>query len=93
MVLAMLCLGSRTARQCLTGILNAGVPSQANGTDPTPTAILKAATLIQANAYADPDGIVLRPNARARRQLQLRRNRLPARRRLLFGSVFFERAR
>src|SRR5690348_7429346 len=47
----------------LTGFLNtSGIQTQAKGSDPTPTAIYKAMTLIRFTGFAEPSGVVMHPN-------------------------------
>jgi hypothetical protein len=46
----------------LTGLLNiTGAQTQARGTDPAPSAIFKATTLIQTVGFADPSGVIMNP--------------------------------
>jgi HK97 family phage major capsid protein len=53
--------GTGTTPQ-IRGLLNfSGIQTQAKGADPTPTAVYKALTLIRANAFVDPDGVIFHP--------------------------------
>lgn len=53
--------GSGTSPQ-LNGFLTKVTQAQAKGTDPTPTAIYKAFTLVRWTGFAEPSGIIIHPD-------------------------------